>query len=116
MLAWLTENQSKYLVMLVLFINVLTIFLYLKQYVVSSEEEEHSETYDTEDPSDVSGHSGLRAAIDSAKEDIIISIDYYADKYVARAKRDANNAMEALYQDLEKKYKPKNFTARWCWE
>jgi hypothetical protein len=90
--------------MLVLFINVLTIFLYLKQYVVSSEEEEHSETYDTEDPSDVSGRSGLRAAIDSAKEDIIISIDYYADKYVARAKRYANNAMEALYQDLEKKY------------
>lgn len=79
-------------------------FLYLKEYVVSSEEEEHSETYDTEDPSDVSGRSGLRAAIDSAKEDIIISIDYYADKYVARAKRYANNAMEALYQDLEKKY------------
>lgn len=105
MLAWLTENQSKYLVMLVLFINVLTIFfLYLKEYVVSSEEEEHSETYDTEDPSDVFGRSGLRAAIDSAKEDIIISIDYYADKYVARAKRYANNAMEALYQDLEKKY------------
>ena len=82
--------------------------MYLKEYVVSSEEEEHSETYDTEDPSDVSGRSGLRAAIDSAKEDIIISIDYYADKYVARAKRDAHNTLESLYRDLQKKYKPKN--------